>query len=212
MISEASDDMDEKHMILYSDATNGPITVHYASAKVSTDRIDLKNALALRLLQDADATLSQKRNAQLFKSDRYGCPRFIMRHLSPIKISFSYQGQVIWAAVAQAKALGIDVENPENFSSPYPFDRVFINDEFRHVTDFCANREDAAALLWSCKEAAVKNLGLGFHYMDPRDVRICSCLEEAPFSFRLLVMTPPKNILVVAKREQHLWLAIAVSG
>jgi phosphopantetheinyl transferase len=203
--------MDDNRMIQHTAITDGPITVHCTSAKIAMHGIDLKNKLVAHLLQDADSPLPPGKSPQLYENDTFGCPRLLSRHPWPMAISFSYQGQELWAAAAKAQSLGVDVENPQNFSSPYPFTRVFSDDEFRYVAGYCYGREDAAALLWSCKEAAVKNLGTGFHYCDPREVRICSCLAKWPSAYKLFVRTPVETIDVFATRRQHLWLAIAVS-
>jgi phosphopantetheinyl transferase len=197
------------HMILHVESRKGPIPVYYASSGLSGDRNVIKDMLVKDLLRHGGFKLSTDRNAQLIRNDRYGCPQ--LDALQSIALSFSSVEQKIWAAVAQAGALGIDVEAPENFRVPYPYDRVFQADEFQHAAGFCTEKEDAAALLWSCKEAAMKNRGTGFHFIDPWDVRVRSCVQEGPFSYRVSVTTP-EDIPVVVKREHHLWFALAVSG
>lgn len=203
--------MDSSCMILYTESTKGQIAVYYASAKLSGDRSEVKNTLARGLLRSADSRFPVEKNVQLIKNDIYGCPRLHRDYQQSIAISFSYTGQEVWAAVAKVDALGIDIETPGNFSAPYPYGRVFLEEDFHNISSFCKNKEDAAAMLWSCKEAAVKYKGTGFHFIDPRDVRIHSCMQDGPFSYRVSVMIPEK-IHVVVMREQHHWLALAVSG
>jgi phosphopantetheinyl transferase len=195
-------------MILHAESRKRPSTVYYASTGLSGDRNVIKDALVKELLRHGGFKLSVDRNAQLIRNDRYGCPQLDAQQ--SIALSFSSVGQEVWAAVSQADALGIDVEAPENFRAPYPYNRVFRADEFQHVSSFCTNWEDAAALLWSCKEAAMKNRGTGFHFIDPRDVRIRSCVQEGNYTYVVIVATPEK-IPVVVRREGHLWLALAVS-
>lgn len=194
--------------ILHVESKNKSIPVYYASAEISGDRDRAKNALAGELLQHGGFMCLDETKAQRIKNDRYGCPQLDSQQ--SIALSFSYVGQRVWAAVAQAAALGIDIEAPENFRAPYPYDRVFQADEFYNVSNFCTNKKDAAALLWSCKEAAMKNRGTGFHFIDPRDVRILSCVQEIDCGYMAIVATP-KKIPVIVMRENHLWLAFAVS-
>jgi phosphopantetheinyl transferase len=197
-------------MILHIESRKESGSVYYASAGLSGDRNVIKNALLVDLLRCGGFKVpSADRSVQLIRNDRYGCPQ--LNSQQSIAISFSSIGQEVWAAVTQADALGIDVETPQNFRAPYPYDRVFQADEFQQVSSFCTNKEDAAALLWSCKEAAMKNRGTGFHFMDPRDVRICSCVQKGYCTYAVIVTTPEK-VPVVVMREHHLWLALAVSG
>jgi phosphopantetheinyl transferase len=194
--------------ILHIESKNRSTPVYYASARISGDRDETKNALAGKLLHHGGFMCIEETKAQRIKNDRYGCPQFDPRQ--SIALSFSFIGQRVWAAVAQTSALGIDVEAPESFRTPYPYDRAFQTDEFYRVSNFCADTKDAAALLWSCKEAAMKNRGTGFHLIDPRDVRILSCEQEIDRGYMAIVATPEK-IPVIVMRERHLWLAFAVS-
>jgi phosphopantetheinyl transferase len=198
-------------MILYSESAKESTTVYYTSAKFFGDPREVKNTLVRGLLREVHPSFPATKNGQLIIHDEYGCPRLYIENKQPLSISFSYNGQEVWAAVAEMDSLGIDVETLGNFLAPYPYNRAFLEDDFRVVSSFCTGKEDAAALLWSCKEAAVKSRGTGFHFIDPRDVRILSCLQEGYCRYRVTVATPEK-ICVVAKRERHLWLALSVSG
>jgi phosphopantetheinyl transferase len=204
--------MDINRMTLYSESTQTPITVYYASAPLARDRSNVKNILARELLRDAAPNPATSNNPPRIRNDQYGCPKMMSGYPWPMAISFSYFKQEVWAAIAQTNSIGMDVENSINFCFPYPFNRVFSPDEFHSIDDFCNNKEDAAALLWSCKEAVVKNLGTGFHFIDPRNVRVHSCLQEKPFAYKVLVTIGRNNFPVLVKREKHLWLAISASG
>jgi len=195
--------------ILHAESHNKPISVYYASTGFSEDKNATKNMLARELLQRGGFMLLEETNALFIKNNQYGCPQLESQH--SLVISFSSVGQRVWAAVAQADALGIDVEASESFRAPYPYDRVFQTDELHHVSSFCVNKEDSAALLWSCKEAAMKNRGTGFHCIDPRDVRILSCVQARHCRYTAIVATPEKISVIVIK-EGDLWLAFAVSG
>ena len=87
-------------------------------------------------------------------------------------ISFSRGGGKMWGALSGDESdVGIDVAGSAEFQGAYPLQRVFHPEELHHaskVTD--GDREEAAALLWSVKEAAVKALGCGFHLVDPRQI------------------------------------------
>lgn len=190
----------------------GPVAVHYASAALVGERDRIKNTLADWLVQQAGFTSKTVGGEPLISYDELGCPRFLQEMQYPIAISFSQARQEIWAAVARVDALGLDVESPENFRRPYPYDRVFSGTEFQCVTEYCPAKKDAAAMLWSCKEAAMKKRGTGFHFTDPRDVQVQSCRQmNEPSLFTVSVATPEK-ISVIVFKERHLWLAFAVSG
>ncbi|MBU1565893.1 MAG: 4'-phosphopantetheinyl transferase superfamily protein [Proteobacteria bacterium] len=151
------------------------------------------------------------KNKQLIATDKYGCPRLTVEYKQPLSLSFSYTGQKLWAAVAEVDSLGIDVETSVNFLAPYPYNRAFMADDLHLALSFYPKKEDAAALLWSCKEAAMKSRGTGFHFIDPRDVRILSCLQEGHCMYRVTVATP-EEISVVVHKKRHLWLAVTASG
>ena len=104
--------------------------------------------------------------------------------------------------------IGIDAAEADEFKCPYPFYRAFGKDEFNGVTDLCdGNQAEAAALLWSIKEAAVKAIGCGFHLLDP--------LEIMTSNFRpshggvLFNMHTDISIPAWARREGRTWVSIA---
>ncbi len=88
-------------------------------------------------------------------------------------VSFSLGTGMMWAAVCREGACGIDSARPEEFCGGYPLHRAFRDEEFPAILELTeGNREDAAAILWSAKEAAVKALGCGFHLLDPLEVGV----------------------------------------
>ena len=199
-----------QRMTLYSESINKTITVCYTSIKFSGDRRDVKNTLARELLNNVVPRFIIEKKEQLIANDIYGCPRVNSKYKQPLAISFSYSGQELWAAVADVAALGIDVAMAADFLAPYPYNRAFMEHELQLASSFGSNKEDAAALLWSCKEAAMKKRGTGFHFNDPRDVQILSCLLDGYGRYRVIVATP-KKISVVVRKERHLWFAVAAS-
>jgi phosphopantetheinyl transferase len=89
-------------------------------------------------------------------------------------ISFSEGGGKVWAALCGDESdIGIDVAGSDEFQGEYPFQRVFHPEELQHALRLAdEDPEEAAALLWSVKEAVVKALGCGFHLVDPRLIHV----------------------------------------
>ncbi len=199
-------------MIFYAQTKKGPVPVYYASAACTSDRNTIKLALTKRLLNKLDCVLhgGNESPSQLLSYDALGCPRLKTKSPSPLALSFTSDGQRIWAALAEAEALGIDAENRRNFVPPYPYNRVFSEDDFLAVSKFCTTKEDSAAMIWVCKEAVVKRRGTGFHGIDPRDIHILSCRQCSPFIYQAVVSAPDrKEVLITKKRD--VWFALSVS-
>ncbi len=89
-------------------------------------------------------------------------------------ISFSTGGGSVWAALCGDEAdIGIDLAASVEFQADYPLHRVFHDHELHHalrLTD--GDWGEAAALLWSVKEAVVKALGCAFHLVAPQQVHV----------------------------------------
>lgn len=138
-------------------------------------------------------------------------------------ISFSRGGGKIWAALSgDESAVGIDVAGSAEFQGAYPLQRVFHPDELHHalqVTD--GDREEAAALLWSVKEAVVKALGCGFHLVDPRQISVYpSTGGEGCFTFPVglsgkalgrFPLASGRFLRVHSLLREKMWLSIAVN-
>ncbi len=198
-------------MLLQSESTKKAMTICYASVQFSGDSRGSKNSLVRRLLRDVAPELILDTSDHLITTGMYGCPRLNVEYKEPLALSLSYNGQELWAAVAAVHSLGIDVETSGNFLDPYPYNRAFIEEDLHLALPLCPKKEDAAALLWSCKEAAMKSRGTGFHCTDPREVRILSCLQVGRCMYRVSVATP-ERISVVVTRERRLWFAVTASG
>ncbi|MBA4373463.1 MAG: hypothetical protein C0402_11460 [Thermodesulfovibrio sp.] len=110
-----------------------------------------------------------------------GRPRFLLGEYEGPSISFSEGGGNLWAALCGDKsAIGIDVAGSNEFKKEYPFHRVFHPEELQQALRITGeNLEEAAALLWSVKEAAVKALGSAFHLVDPLQIIVYPYKEEA---------------------------------
>ncbi|MCF8075305.1 MAG: 4'-phosphopantetheinyl transferase superfamily protein [Desulfotignum sp.] len=101
-----------------------------------------------------------------------GRPQLLLGdHLGPA-ISFCKSGKTRWAALCgDGHDIGIDVAQSQEFQGKYPFYRVFHPGELGHALKPAGDDlKQAAALLWSVKEAAAKALGCGFHLVDPLQV------------------------------------------
>lgn len=110
-----------------------------------------------------------------------GRPQLLLGdHLGPA-ISFCKSGKTRWAALCgDGHDIGIDVAQSHEFQGKYPFYRVFHPGELGHALKPAeADLKQAAALLWSVKEAAAKALGCGFHLVDPLQVIVYPSTRRA---------------------------------
>ncbi len=103
-----------------------------------------------------------------------GRPHLLVGEYQGPAISFSEGGGKVWAALCGDESdIGIDVAGSDEFRGEYPFQRVFQPQELQHALRLTGgDLEDASALLWSVKEAAVKALGCGFHLVEPRHLNV----------------------------------------
>ena len=138
-------------------------------------------------------------------------------------ISFSRGGGRVWAALSgDESAVGIDLAESAEFEGAYPLQRVFHPEELHHAVKVTAgDREEAAALLWSVKEAVVKALGCGFHLMDPRQISVHqSAGGEGGYAFPVsltgkdlerLPLAAGQFLWVYSFPQKKMWLSIAVT-
>jgi hypothetical protein len=137
-------------------------------------------------------------------------------------ISFSAGGGKVWAALCGDESdVGIDVAGADEFQRAYPFHRVFHPQELEHaVRTTGGDVAQAAALLWSIKEAAVKALGCAFHLVDPRQIIVypsAAAGGEHTFpvglSGKALVRFPfiaGRSLWVRSLPQRKMWLSIAL--
>ncbi|MCX5683104.1 MAG: 4'-phosphopantetheinyl transferase superfamily protein [Planctomycetota bacterium] len=136
-------------------------------------------------------------------------------------ISFSEGGGAVWAALCGDESdIGIDVAEAGEFQGDYPVHRVFNAEELgQAVTLAGGDVQEASALLWSVKEAAVKALGCGFHLAEPRDLDVHPAAEdggEYTFSVSLskralerLPLGAGRSLWVRSLPQVKGWLSIA---
>jgi hypothetical protein len=155
--------------------------------------------------------------------DPLGRPQLRLGEDQGPAISFSEGGGKLWAALCQdASEIGIDAADAADFSTGYPFHRVFHAQELAHALRLTGGDwNKAAALLWSIKEAAVKALGCGFHFVDPLHICIDPSAAEADGGFIFTVRLSGKALerfpiptgrylRVHSIFQESIWLSIAL--
>jgi len=151
-----------------------------------------------------------------------GRPQLLLGECRGPAISFSEGGGKVWAALAgDESAIGIDVAGSDEFLGDYPFHRVFHPQELEHAVRLTGgNQAEAAALLWSVKEAVVKALGCAFHLVEPRHITIYPAAGEGDgYSFSVGLTGKAQERFPLAERRSlwvhslpqgTMWLSIAL--
>ena len=123
-------------------------------------------------------------------------------------ISFSQAAGCLWAALTPVGQVGVDAALPSEFEESYPWARAFRPAELAWARPLVGgDTAGAAALLWALKEAAVKALGVGFHFLDPLAVETIS---PRPWQGGWRVLVRVGLVLPAWVRpEGDGWLAIA---
>jgi len=137
-----------------------------------------------------------------------GQPRLFLGGQPGPAVSFSQAAGRIWAAMTGTGQVGIDAAMPAEFEAGYPMARAFRPAELDWARPLSGGATAlAAALLWALKEAAVKALGVGFHFLDPLAVEVVS---PRPWQGGWQVLVRAGRILPAwARPEAGGWLAIA---
>ena len=137
-----------------------------------------------------------------------GQPRLFLDGQPGPAVSFSQAAGRLWAALTPAGQVGVDAAMSAEFEPGYPMARAFRPAELDWARPLCGGgTAGAAALLWALKEAAVKALGVGFHFLDPLAVEAGS---PRPWLGSVRVLVKAGQILPVwARPEAGGWLAMA---
>jgi len=177
-----------------------------------------KECLALLLRDHFPAARTQ--DLALTRSP-LGKPHLLVDGIPGPPVSFSWSAGAWWAALGTSNSwIGLDAAAPGEFSSDYPVHKVFNSKEWQRALSLTAgNREEAAALLWSVKEAVVKAHGCGYHFFGPRQIRaeFAGLGEQGPrWRGRLEAPCPhppppgSREIIPVTSSRQHqVWVAVA---
>jgi 4'-phosphopantetheinyl transferase superfamily len=155
-----------------------------------------------------------------------GRPHLLLGEYPGPAISFSEGGGKVWAALCGDESdIGIDVTEPDEFQSGYPFHRVFHPKELQHALRLADDDlKKASALLWSVKEAVVKAFGCAFHLVDPRQITVYPFTKDAvgangwytfpvALSGKALVRFPlvaGQSLWVRSLHQRKMWLSIAL--
>jgi phosphopantetheinyl transferase len=137
-----------------------------------------------------------------------GQPRLFLGGQPGPTVSFSQAAGRIYAAMTCTGQVGVDAAMPSEFEAGYPMARAFRPAELDWAKPLCGGHTPgAAALLWTLKEAAVKALGVGFHFLAPLAVEVGS---PQPWKGGWRVLVRAGRILPAwARPEAGGWLAIA---
>jgi hypothetical protein len=150
--------------------------------------------------------------------DRLGKPHLLAGGAPGPAVSFSWSAGEWWAALGTDRSwLGLDAAAPGEFAGSYPFQRVFSPEEWQAATaQTGGDREEAAALLWSVKEAVAKALGCGYHFFGPRQIRVeFAGPGEQALCWRGHLEPPipeglsPGSFPAASVRRQQVWLTVA---
>lgn len=153
--------------------------------------------------------------------DDFGKPVLLVSGQVGPSVSFSYSGARLWASLCtHFEHFGLDAALPVDFGLDYPVRRVFEDEEYERCLDLTsACPSEAAALLWSAKEAVAKAAGYGFRLFSPLDVKVFPKPDSSsPFEFFSYISKPGrmkakifKNapILVKSFKSRTEWISIA---
>lgn len=137
-----------------------------------------------------------------------GQPRLFLGGQPGPAVSFSQAAGRIYAAMTCTGQVGVDAAIPAEFEAGYPLARAFRPEELDWARPLSGgDPPGAAALLWALKEAAVKALGVGFHFLNPLAVEVES---PTPWQGGWRVWVKAGRMLPAWVRpEAGGWLAIA---
>ena len=152
-------------------------------------------------------------------SDSLGKPHLLIDGSEGPSVSFAYEGHTMWVAVGRRGSnVGIDAAQSASFMGNYPFHRVFQEGELGNG----GKREEAAALIWSAKEAVVKALGCGFHLVDPLHLRVEKSSGDHEASLLKVYLTDKARercqlqakdpVPVWILRHSGMWVSVASVG
>jgi phosphopantetheinyl transferase (holo-ACP synthase) len=153
----------------------GALRTEDAARGGARERIDLRLANALwerHCTLDGSRKAGRISHSLALHRNKLGKPSLSVDERSGPSISFTHIPGTSWAALCHGAQVGIDAAEFREFGGAYSFRRAFHDDERRQaITIVRGTVQEAAALMWSAKEAAVKAAGVGFHLIDPLEVK-----------------------------------------
>jgi phosphopantetheinyl transferase (holo-ACP synthase) len=197
-------------------------------------RRQAKNMLIELLLKEgrhilpwADSGLKKqsasRHSAFIVVSNRFGQPLLRINGSRGPSLSFAHiPGRTCAAMSLCSDDVGIDVASSKDFFDGYPLQRVFHQDEFQATMKLFGRYENAAAALWSVKEAAVKSLGCGYRFFAPIDLKVRIDFEFTGEDKIYVVFSDyARHRIGLAKKKVHrvhlfrrgtLFLSVALAG
>jgi hypothetical protein len=219
----------QRGTVLYACSLCDTETIAGHRASLTADKIHLVSILREHLVWMkgspwTDCRFSNRADLPIqVVHDPLGRPQLLLGECEGPAISFSEGGGKIWAALCgDMSDIGIDAAGTDEFHREYPFHRVFHPQELQYALRLTSgDLENASALLWSIKEAAVKALGCAFHLVDPLQISVYPSAAEKDgwyiftvcLSGKALVrfpMIPSRCILVRSLFQEKMWLSIAL--
>jgi hypothetical protein len=150
-----------------------------ARSKVARNGLKLKLAALLwktgvQMLYTGRSAEKADQSALRLGTDRLGKPYVRLNDAPGPAVSFAHGPESLWACMGFGEvSVGIDIASAADFESDYPYGRVFARNELTEgLAREAGGKSEAAALLWSAKEAVVKALGCGFHLVSPHEVTL----------------------------------------
>lgn len=166
---------------------------------------------------------ASRHSAYIISSNRLGQPLLRINGCRGPSLSFAHLPGRTWAAMSLCSdAVGIDVASSVEFFNDYPLQRVFHQDEFQAAMKIFGSYENAAAALWSIKEAVVKSLGCGYRLFAPIDIKVgIDCDFTGEDKIYVVFTDYARHRIGLAKEKVHrvtlirrgtLFLSVALAG
>ena len=210
--------------VFYASLPYGPVAGATLKHRLIATLLDHHGAMETPLRKGPHAAASAALPIQVARGP-LGRPLLLLGEDPGPAISFSQCAGKVWAALCgDGFDIGIDVAGAEEFHGAYPFDRVFHAQELGHALRVAGgDLEDAAALLWSIKEAVVKALGCAFHRVAPLQIMAyptdAAIAEKDAYAFAVELsgkaamrfpMAAGRRVWVRSRSQGEMWLSIAL--
>lgn len=219
--------------VRFRDRSGGKICAWISSASPASNRAAREHAKGTlvsflwshttKMLYTGLEAQEMRSHAPVLGTDRLGKPYLLVHARTGPAVSFTYGPGMLWGCMAHGTGnVGIDVAWAGEFESGYPYDRVFAPEELTEgLARDVGGKAEAAALLWSAKEAAVKALGCGFHLVSPREIILVPGEKKIPArgfgldlagrARRRLGIEGTGEMEIVTCWQRGLWLSVAAS-